>query len=244
MACSSSSYKSLLNVIGLSDPAWHLIQNSISFLQPLSIPLVGLNFLQNTYQTLKCVAVLSLYMFVFCHVHNHIISEAAVWIPSIQHSAWHVILPGNICWISSKWQLFPLQYSSNITFLLCVSFGLALWPHLLIWNLKALGQSVGVVHYNCNRNICRNSLVSQWLGLCVLLPRAWIRSLLVELGSRKLCSMVLPASAKKISGECACDDLELINDQLSSTWVKVNTSNDPNSHWKEICTFCKLIRKY
>lgn len=39
-----------------------------------------------------------------------------------------------------------------------------------------------------------------------------------------------PASAKKISGECACDDLELINDQLSSAWVKVNTSNDPNSH--------------
>ena len=57
-------------------------------------------------------------MFVVCHIHNHIISEVAVWIPSIQHSAWHVILPGNICWIS-KWQLFPLQYSSNITFLLC-----------------------------------------------------------------------------------------------------------------------------
>ena len=40
-----------------------------------------------------------------------------------------------------------------------------------------------------------------------------------------------PASAKKkISGECAYDDLELINDQLSSACMKVNTSNDPNSH--------------
>lgn len=35
---------------------------------------------------------------------------------------------------------------------------------------------------------------------------------------------------KKIFGECACDDLGFINDHLSSACIKVNTSNDPNSH--------------